>query len=291
MAMTFPLRSNIAAHQPTRLVNAFTQKVVAPFIRSIPNEGRRVAAARRVSRLSMTGKVLVRQNGSLVLLDLENLIDRYAFLQRGWENRGVGELLEMARSFGSSTFLDVGAGFGTYTLAMANLSTISAIDSFEPDPVNRAQLHANLWLNGLTERVRVHDAAISDREGQARFYLARKPDYWERPLVNYGTSALDFLRIRHRTQDAIDIRTVALDKLNLPIGTDIAIKLDVEGNEGRALEGATKTIQTARSVVLMIEIFARSKDKVAPILKSLGLMEARQVSRENYIYVRQAPTL
>lgn len=246
-----------------------------------------MAAARRISGLPMSGRVLDRQDDSLVLLDLGNLIDRYSFLQRGWENKGVRELTQVARTFGSTVFLDVGAGLGTYTLAMARLPAIHTVHSFEPDPTNRAQLYGNLWLNGLEREVTVHGAAVSDGDGETSFYLARKPDHWERSLANYGTSSLGFLRLRHRAEDAIDVRTTALDALDLPARSDLALKVDVEGNEAAVVEGARGLFASARSVVLMLEVFARSQERVFPLLESIGLVRARQVGRENYIYVRE----
>ena len=108
-------------------------------------------------------------------------------------------------------------------------------------------------------------------------------------MVNYGTSALDFLDIRHDAADSIDVDTLSLDELEIPPGSNIAIKVDVEGHEEHALLGATETIRKANSVVLMIEIFDRNLERVSKTLDSLQLELLRQVGPENYLYTRSKP--
>src|SRR3954447_5078874 len=54
-------------------------------------------------------------------------------------------------------FVDCGANIGYFTLAAAACVGASGrVDAFEPDPLNRARLEANLAANGSPAQIHVH---------------------------------------------------------------------------------------------------------------------------------------
>jgi FkbM family methyltransferase len=143
--------------------------------------------------------------------------------------------------------LDLGANIGTTTLtAVANFGAEGAY-CFEPDPTNFRNLEVNVAANGLGERVRPFEVALSDAEGTVR--LARsatnagdhqvvssaEASAGDRELVDVTATLLDTL---------IEAGKVELDRVGVAW-------LDVQGHEGQLLAGATKLLE--RRVPLVAE--------------------------------------
>jgi len=69
-------------------------------------------------------------------------------------------------------FLDVGANIGSYTLLASGVCKARTI-SFEPDPQTMVLLRRNIDLNGLHERVLLHQTAVGAEGGEVEFTLGR----------------------------------------------------------------------------------------------------------------------
>ncbi len=134
-----------------------------------------------------------------------------------------------------ATVLDVGAHVGYYTLLSAVLAGPSGqVFAFEPNPANAAFLRRHVAINRLGN-VRVEQAAVSDREGTARFDFGS----------GSGTGHL-------AEGGAIEVRTVTVDGVCVAHGlTPSAVKMDVEGAELAALGGALETLRRARPVLFL----------------------------------------
>lgn len=137
-------------------------------------------------------------------------------------------------------FVDAGANIGAYTLLAAELVGPSgAVDAIEPHPVASARLRENVGLNHY-HHVRVHDLALSDNTRGTSFLLdldvsnriAKDADC-DRNQVHVGTGLLD---------DIVGDRTCAM------------VKLDIEGAELLALDGASGLLEAANPPVWLVEI-------------------------------------
>jgi FkbM family methyltransferase len=71
----------------------------------------------------------------------------------------------------TTTFVDVGANYGFYSLLAALWNPQLRVAAFEPVPQIYEGLTRNLELNGLQQRVSAYRFALSDRSGSAHFYL------------------------------------------------------------------------------------------------------------------------
>jgi len=149
--------------------------------------------------------------------------------------------------------VDCGANIGVHTIewatAMTEWGSVLAIEAQER--IYYA-LAGNIAINNCFNAIAIH-AAVSSESG---VMTIPNPDY----LVPSSFGSLE-LRPRSGTEfigQAIDysktamVRRVALDEFNLP-RLDL-IKLDVEGMELEALQGATQTILRTRPIMLIERI-------------------------------------
>lgn len=133
------------------------------------------------------------------------------------------------------TVLDVGAHVGYYTLLAAALAgPRGAVWAFEPDPRNARSLRRHVRLNRL-RHVHVEEAAVSSREGTARFG----------PGSGSGTGRL-------AGSGRFEVRTVSLDAFcaEREIRPHV-VKIDVEGAERDVLAGARRVLERDRPAIFL----------------------------------------
>ena len=91
-----------------------------------------------------------------------------------------GDLIDPEYAFLSAvarpnwTFIDVGAAIGQFTVFAAS-SKRGRVEAFEPGSENLATLRSNIARNGISDRVAVHQMALSNRTGEAEFANASNP--------------------------------------------------------------------------------------------------------------------
>jgi len=186
------------------------------------------------------------------------LVNRHDTIQtRALLNNGVSDdhaeiklLTDLLRSRKPNPVaVDVGANFGTYTLALASAaSPRGRVYAFEPQRIIYHMLAGTIALNSLTN-VYCYNVAVGDREG-----MIAVPQYDYALPLNFG--GVEFGPVRHEvltqepssdpsTTEQVHITT--LDCLQLK-RADL-IKIDVEGMEMEVLSGARQTIQTFRPIL------------------------------------------
>jgi FkbM family methyltransferase len=149
-------------------------------------------------------------------------------------------------------FLDVGAHIGLYTCILMKNGLVPRAILFEPDRRNRAYLHANLLINGLlSENVEIHELALGAEPG--RFRLVPGPEQ------NLGLSQIVE---QSDTQEGYDVDIVRLDDLIALSGKTLAIKIDVERYERKALAGMTRTLRDNKGIV-QIEVLEERAETTA----------------------------
>jgi FkbM family methyltransferase len=152
---------------------------------------------------------------------------------------------------GCSSFVDVGASRGPYTWA-ANLALKDAkFTAVEANPALCEHLQVQ-WRdikengNDHGNTLEVINAALSDENGVLNFYINRE---------DYHTSYIGDIMDRQSdstTHERIEINAVSLDTLFATDPPDF-IKIDIEGAEWRAINGARK-IMSKRQTRFLIEI-------------------------------------
>jgi FkbM family methyltransferase len=138
-------------------------------------------------------------------------------------------------------FIDVGAFIGTYTIGVS--TRLNAYDAFhtisiEPDPVNYALLQRNLRLNKI-KRNTSFNVGLAAKNSVIR----------EKSLYDTYISIKDKPRYRFTFKRLDDLLTTK----EVQTFDEVYIKIDIEGHEQEALEGAKKIMKSSKKVILMVE--------------------------------------
>jgi FkbM family methyltransferase len=150
----------------------------------------------------------------------------------------------IARHLGpGGVFFDIGANAGFFSLvATRQVGPTGACISVDPDPFNAAQIRELARLNA-TDHWTVHQKAVAEQRGMLRFVTAAPGDSTGH-LIDAGSQAATGGRANDH--GGIDVEVTTLGDLYAAHGRPTLVKLDVEGAEVRALEGAPRMIREAR---------------------------------------------
>ncbi|WP_019831778.1 FkbM family methyltransferase [Sphingomonas sp. PR090111-T3T-6A] len=166
-----------------------------------------------------------------------NSEDRYvsrALITDQWDKDEIHALNTILKE--DSVFVDIGANIGFMSLLASRTIKTGHIHSFEPHPIINTYLEKTIRLNGLQDIITVHRKGVWNVDSTLR--LA-----WDDGGDNPGGSSM-----APGWEQGSDVEVVALDNLNFA-RCDV-IKIDVEGAEIKALEGARETIRRCRPIVM-----------------------------------------
>lgn len=151
------------------------------------------------------------------------------------------------------TVLDVGANQGVFAMAFGTVA--ARVIAVEPIPWQAERVRANIALNSLTN-TDVVEAAISNTVGRAELSLAKGDT--SASIVPEGPAG-----------QTIDVATTTIDAIVEQFGLDRLdfVKLDVEGAELMALEGAQQAIAQLKPKLCLeasdMEMFARAAEMLS----------------------------
>ncbi|KAG2497660.1 hypothetical protein HYH03_004399 [Edaphochlamys debaryana] len=126
--------------------------------------------------------------------------------------------------------VDVGANFGWFAILAARLGC--RVIAYEPVPHFRWFLEYNVHINGLSHRVDVRAAAVSNQTSQALRMVVPSTGIW-------GTAGLGGLNIDHAIEGKKEEIQVPSVRLEDEVKEDVLLmKVDVEGWEYAVIQGA-----------------------------------------------------
>jgi FkbM family methyltransferase len=214
----------------------------AEFIYSVLLKPRPLrSAANFVLRSSLPEKVV--RHGATIVLNPADPVVSGALRLGTYEKAETAFFLSHCRP--GMTFLDIGANYGYYTaLFLTRSGPGSRVIALEPDLQNFEFLQRTVVAN-KGENVTCLPLAASDKAGRATLY---------RNLENRGDNRLypndlasSACEVETNTIDSI-LRRLSVDQVNL-------IKMDVQGFEGRVLEGMKNTLGAASRFTQMKEFW------------------------------------
>jgi len=249
--------------------NYYVSAVLAAIARPIHSVSTRLSAQieRKVKRNSAAIRL---PNGRLLRVARDSGINMASLLfWKGLEGYEA-QTSETVRYFVEriSTFVDVGANYGFYSLLAALWNSDLRVVAFEPVPPIYDGLTRNIQLNGLDQRIMAHRLALADRTGTSTLYL---PGPEGRDYETTGTLVADSWQSRKHSPE-ITVQTMRFDDFERahPMKVDL-IKIDVEDFEAGVLAGMEQTIRRDRPFIIC-EILPRlhRNERTRQIIESLG---------------------
>ena len=156
--------------------------------------------------------------------------DTFTYCMRGeYGYRYAQHLRRIDKPF---TFLDIGANIGLYSLIALENSNLQTVHSFDPDSDSIGYLQANLE-HAQSKKWTLHPVAVSTSSGQMTLNKKRG---------HSGASTLEHPTFESEAQETINV--VNHEYLNANInsnGTNIVVKIDVEGHELSVLTALAKS--------------------------------------------------
>jgi FkbM family methyltransferase len=161
-----------------------------------------------------------------------------------------------------SLIVDGGAFPGDFTVAAAKSMGEGKVIAFEPDPSNREYLERVVKINKVSDKVEILPFALSDRVGEA---------YLHSNLTGSTISYDSFSR--NPIKKRVCVQTTTLDNVLEKRGVlnndeQILVKMDIEGSELDACDGAINTINNG-AVFLIASYHIVNGEKTFPQLERI----------------------
>lgn len=149
-----------------------------------------------------------------------------------WFTRGLRD---------DTVVLDLGGHIGAFSLAITRLFPQARVEAYEPTPFTSGYLRRNVEINGLSDRVRVFEAAISARAGVLVMAIA-----------DDGSAHNGVMLVGAPGTSSIEVPTTGLgDAFAAAPGPVDLVKFDIEGAEYEAiLESSPDLWQSVSRVVM-----------------------------------------
>jgi FkbM family methyltransferase len=178
------------------------------------------------------------------------------------QEKGIEPHITMQRG---ETFVDVGANVGYYTLKIAKEYSTKGVTiiAIEAHPGNYKALIKNIKLNDL-KCVTPINKAVSDHRGTATLYdRVDKRNRIRSGFYSLSNAPLNEFNVASPGGGSINVECDTIDNIVGDQKVDV-MKIDIEGTEVPALEGATKTLKMVRKII--IEVHGNNLNKIRNIL-------------------------
>jgi len=214
------------------------------------------AQVRRVVKKLPHRLRIIERFGQRFIIDPSELSGFYLYYEREYDDFVFQFLDNVIQKY--SAALDIGANIGIYTCYLA--AGIKHIDAFEPDPFLCSWLKRNLAVNSLTN-VLVHEACVGSERGSVAFFPANRRNRGTGSMIGTGEGSIERYCIR-------------LDDFLLtgPKGPCL-IKMDIEGAEWLALQGARKLLSLPdASIDILLEVHPQEIQTFGGSVNALKLL-------------------
>lgn len=185
-------------------------------------------------RLLLRGPVVVTattRDGARLRCRPPDLIQTYITLFGVWEPDLSALIEERLRP--GDVFVDVGANIGYFSvMAGRRVGATGSVVAIDALPSIFDELQHNLQLNGIADRTRAVNRAVSDRAGEVRIHAG--------PAHNRGL-ATTVPNTRAHFEQVVTVPSAPLSELLTPeeMRRCRLVKIDVEGGEPAVLAGLT----------------------------------------------------
>ncbi len=160
-------------------------------------------------------------------------------------------------------FVDVGANVGMYSLFAATLNEKIRVISVEPVKGNIDVLKENIELNNLANKISVEVNPLSDVDGQ--FFLVNND-------LRPGSSGAQV--VESGFNNSIEVKVVTGDSIIAKhFIKDAIIKIDIDGNELKVLNGFKESLKTGLIRSVLVECNDSNQEEIKNYLLAMGYAE------------------
>ena len=184
-----------------------------------------------------------------------------------------------------SNFLDVGAHMGIFTLYAAKVKGCSVI-AIEPSAMTSCILNLNICDNLLSERAVVFSVAAGDVSSINLYHLTSMtidagsgyPFHEKNARGEYVQSVFN--------QGIVEIR---LDQIFEKYGPFDHIKIDIDGNESKCLDGSEELMHSKelRSILIALNENSKEYQEILEKITSFGFVLDKELTSESYVSVKR----
>lgn len=144
--------------------------------------------------------------------------------------------------------VDAGASIGDITLNLTNIFPNSVVHAFEPFPEFFKLLNEKSDIN---KRIIPYPFALSDSDGVGLLNINKSEDTNSLLITDVQESNPHSNLLR--TKETTEVETITLDQI-FPKGTIDLLKLDLQGGEYNALQGAKNLLKQGRIKCIICEV-------------------------------------
>lgn len=195
------------------------------------------------------------------------------------------EIIELAKKYitPGSAFLDVGANYGQMSIVLAKFMESQGggkVYAFEAEPFVGEILQKNVQINRCSN-IEIVMGAVHYKNGEKLVFP--EPDF--KRFHSYGSYGIDPLASSGRT-----VETLTIDSLQIQEKVSF-IKVDIQGSDLFALQGARETILKNKPVIIFEfeeqfqKEFKTSFNDYTEFVKSIDYKFVEIVSLVNYLIV------
>jgi FkbM family methyltransferase len=187
--------------------------------------------------------------GAFVFRRIGNKAYKYAFpayrlayrVFKAYADRAERQLLQKIL-FPGAVVVDAGANIGIYSEYLSRcVGPKGLVHAFEPCPNNFMRLR---FATRKLPNVCLSPAAVGERSGKTTLYISDKLNVDHRAYATEGSA-----------RRALQVGMVALDDYFKPGERVDLLKLDIQGYEVHALQGATRVVNENRDIKLLLEFW------------------------------------
>ena len=175
--------------------------------------------------------------GNLYWLDKSRYIDKCIIDTGVFEEDSTNAVIKLLKD--GDVALDIGANIGYYSIMMAKIVRNGKVICFEPTKKYFKILSKNVNANKLTN-VQVYNFALSNRIGKFNIFVGS--DSATMHPIN---------KVENRNKETINTQTLDSFVSNNNIKDINFIKIDIDGHEPLFFEGAEKTLNTYKPIIIM----------------------------------------
>lgn len=155
---------------------------------------------------------------------------------------------------------DIGGYTGLMSVLAALANRGTQVHLIEPMDRTIERAKINVRANRVDQRVKLHNKAASNKNGEAEIKLYREENF-----LGTGNSIYDK---GLKVHDVKKIQCVTVDGYLRDLNPSV-VKIDVEGHEQACIEGMRATIERARPKMI-VEIWEHTRADVLALLADLG---------------------